>query len=83
MNVDMTEPPRPIGSADTMIDPETGSVDLRAELANQDGTLVPGQFIRVRLLVIQSPGAILVPLAWWRNRATDPRTIQLGLRLSF
>jgi membrane fusion protein (multidrug efflux system) len=44
-----------------MIGAETGSVDLRAELPNAAGTLIPGQFVRARLLGIERPNAVLVP----------------------
>jgi membrane fusion protein (multidrug efflux system) len=47
--------------SDSMIDSTTGSIDLRAELDNRDRVLVPGQFVRVRLLGIERANAILVP----------------------
>lgn len=50
-----------VNFSDSIIDPETGSIDIRAEFANQSGTLVPGQFVRVRLLGIERPNAILLP----------------------
>lgn len=50
-----------VNFADSLIDTATGSVDRRAELPNARGTLVPGQFVRVRLLGIERPDAILVP----------------------
>ncbi|HEX4953455.1 MAG TPA: efflux RND transporter periplasmic adaptor subunit [Thermoanaerobaculia bacterium] len=50
-----------VNFSDSMVDSQTGSVDLRAELANAAGDLLPGQFVRVRLLGIERPGAILVP----------------------
>lgn len=50
-----------VNFSDSMIDSGTGSVDLRAELANADGALLPGQFVRVRLVGIERPDAILVP----------------------
>lgn len=50
-----------VNFSDSLIDVETGAVDLRAELPNADGTLLPGQFVRVRLLGISRPNAILVP----------------------
>ena len=37
------------------------SVELRAELPNAKGALVPGEFVRVRLQGIERPGAVLVP----------------------
>lgn len=50
-----------VNFSDPLIDPRTGSVDLRAELPNQTGTLVTGQFVRVRLLGIERPNTLLVP----------------------
>ena len=34
---------------------------MRAELCHAAGALIPGQFVRVRLVGIERPGAILVP----------------------
>lgn len=50
-----------VNFSDSMIDPATGSVGLRAQLPNGSGTLIPGQFVRVRLLGIERPQAIVVP----------------------
>ncbi len=47
--------------SDSQVDRATGAVDLRAELPNAGGELVPGQFVRVRLLGIERRQAILVP----------------------
>jgi membrane fusion protein (multidrug efflux system) len=47
--------------SDSIIDSATGAIDLRAELGNADGRLVPGQFVRVRMIGIERPNAILVP----------------------
>jgi membrane fusion protein, multidrug efflux system len=47
--------------ADSRIDPTTGAIDLRAELANAGGKLVPGQFVRVRRVGIERPNGILIP----------------------
>jgi membrane fusion protein (multidrug efflux system) len=47
--------------SDSIIDSTTGAIDLRAELGNSDGRLVPGQFVRVRMIGIERPNAILVP----------------------
>lgn len=42
-------------------DPQTGTFLLRATLPNPEGSLRPGQFVRVRLLGATRPNAILVP----------------------
>jgi membrane fusion protein (multidrug efflux system) len=50
-----------VNFSDSLIDVETGAVDLRAEIANAENALLPGQFVRVRLLGISRPQAIVVP----------------------
>lgn len=50
-----------VNFSDSLIDSATGAVDLRAEVPNRAGDLVPGQFARVRLLGVERPNAILVP----------------------
>lgn len=45
----------------SLIDQQTGTIDLRAEVPNRAGDLLPGQFVRVRLLGIERPNAIVVP----------------------
>lgn len=47
--------------SDSRIDSATGAIDLRAELDNADNRLVPGQFVRVRLVGLERPAAILIP----------------------
>lgn len=50
-----------VNFSDSRIDRRTGAVDLRAELPNADGSLVPGQFARARVLGVSRPDAVLVP----------------------
>ena len=47
--------------ADTRVSGNTGTVEAEAEIANPDGALKPGQFVRVRLLGAQRPNAVKVP----------------------
>lgn len=47
--------------ADLAIQPQTGTMQLRAELRNPSAALLPGQFVRVRMLGVTRKGAILVP----------------------
>jgi membrane fusion protein (multidrug efflux system) len=47
--------------SDVTVDPTSGQVTLRAEVPNPDGTLLPGQYVRVRLSQAELPAAILVP----------------------
>lgn len=46
---------------DLSVDPTSGQVTLRAEVPNPDGMLLPGMYVRVRLVQAQLPNAILVP----------------------
>lgn len=50
-----------INFADTRIDPTTGTYEMRAEVANRDVALKPGQFVRVVLKGAQRRDAIAVP----------------------
>ena len=47
----------------SQIDPALGTQQLRAEFDNRDGTLLPGQFVRVRLATGVREGVFLVPQA--------------------
>jgi membrane fusion protein, multidrug efflux system len=46
---------------DLTVDPTSGQVTLRAEVPNPDGMLLPGMYVRVRLVQAQLPNAILLP----------------------
>ncbi|MDP2786791.1 MAG: efflux RND transporter periplasmic adaptor subunit [Pseudomonadota bacterium] len=46
---------------DLAVDPATGSVGLRAEFPNTDRSLLPGQFVTVRLPVALAEHVIVVP----------------------
>ena len=58
---------------DLALQPATGTQELRAELQNPQHLLLPGQFVRVRLLGLTHPDAILVP----------QRAVQQGLGGAF
>lgn len=47
--------------AGSTVDPSTGTVEMRAEIANPDGLLLPGQFVRVVLHGAVRRNAILIP----------------------
>lgn len=47
--------------ADTSFSQGTGTMLLRAEVANPKGSLVPGQFVRARLIGATYPKGIVVP----------------------
>lgn len=50
-----------IGYVDPVVDPQTGTQEYRAQFAGGGGLLLPGQFVRVRLLGVRRPDAIVVP----------------------
>ena len=47
--------------AEVSVDPNTGSVILRAEFPNPEGILLPGMYVRAMLNAGTDPQAILVP----------------------
>ena len=52
-----------LSAVDTMVDPTTGSVKLRALFDNKDGKLFPNQFVNARLLVNTLHNQTVVPVA--------------------
>ncbi|HMP11249.1 efflux RND transporter periplasmic adaptor subunit [Hydrogenophaga sp.] len=60
---DGTEHPAPgrLLFTDLTVDPGTGQVSLRAELPNPNGQLLPGLFVRVRLVQASAVNAITLP----------------------
>ncbi len=46
---------------DNTVDRNTGTIVARATIANPDHSLLPGEFVRVRLHVADQPDALLVP----------------------
>lgn len=50
-----------VNFAEPSVDPETGTLLIRAEFANPESKMRPGQFVRVRLHGASRPNAILVP----------------------
>jgi len=50
-----------INFADTRVNPSTGTYEMRAEIANADGALKPGQFARVQLKGAVRTNALAVP----------------------
>jgi membrane fusion protein (multidrug efflux system) len=49
--------------AASQIDPKLGTLQLRGEFANPDGRLLPGQFVRARLITGERDGVFKVPQA--------------------
>jgi membrane fusion protein (multidrug efflux system) len=50
-----------VNFAEPNVDPETGTMLIRAELANPESQMRPGQFVRVLLHGASRPNAVLVP----------------------
>lgn len=50
-----------VNFADPLVDPQTGTFGVRAELPNPNQKLLPGQFTRVKLLLDVRERAIVVP----------------------
>jgi multidrug efflux system membrane fusion protein len=46
---------------DNSVDRSTGTIIARATIANVDLTLLPGQYVRIRLAVSEQPDALMVP----------------------
>jgi len=49
--------------ADVTVDPTTGAVDVRATFANPNGVLLPGLYVRARLIEGVRPQGLLAPQA--------------------
>ena len=47
---------------DNVVDHTTGTITARATIANDDLSLLPGQYVRVRLAVGEVPDALMIPL---------------------
>lgn len=50
-----------INYVDPVVDAQTGTLNIRAEVPNPQGVLSPGQFVRVRIQGIELVNAVLVP----------------------
>jgi len=50
-----------IYAVESKIDPDTRTIKARARIPNPGGTLIPGAFARVEIMLDEIPGAILVP----------------------
>ena len=50
-------------TADNQIDTSTGTVKLRAEFVNTDGSLFPNQFVNVQLLLDLLENQVIIPVA--------------------
>lgn len=67
--------PPAVGKVDFInnaVDPATGTIGLRATVANQDERLLPGQFANVRVTMATLKGAIVVPAQAIQNSQRGP-----------
>lgn len=46
---------------DNIVDRSTGTISARATIANADLSILPGQYVRIRLSVSEQPDALMVP----------------------
>jgi membrane fusion protein (multidrug efflux system) len=53
--------PGRIDTAAQRVDPQTGTIEARAIFPNPEGVILPGQFVRVVILGVTLPDAIVVP----------------------
>lgn len=76
---DATYPqPGRIDTSAQRVDPMTGTVQARAIFPNPDGALLPGQFVRVRILGITLPNAIVIPRPAVSQGPQGPSVYVLG-----
>ena len=61
--------------AEAVVDPTTGTVTLRARFANPDGLLLPGMYVRARLVQEIVHQAVLVPQFALTRDATGAATV--------
>jgi membrane fusion protein (multidrug efflux system) len=64
--------------ADTAVDASTGAVSLRATLPNPDHTMLPGQYVSVRLTMGELARAWLIPQPAVQRDATGPYVMVVG-----
>lgn len=62
-NTDTTWREGRLAFVDNQVDAASGTVLVKGEFPNADGTLWPGAFVRVRLQLREEPGALVVPAA--------------------
>ena len=58
-----------LSALDNAIDPNTGTIKVKASFANDDGVLFPNQFVNVRLQLNRLPNALTVPGTAVQNNA--------------
>lgn len=70
--------PGTIDFADTVVDPSTGAVSLRARVANAEHKLMPGSFVTLRATLGEQQGAFLVPQAAIQRDAVGAYAMVVG-----
>lgn len=64
--------------AASQIDPKLGTLQLRGEFANAEGRLLPGQFVRARLITGERTGVFKVPQAAVVQTEKGPIVMTVG-----
>lgn len=65
-------------AVDAQIDTATGTVKLKADFANKDGSLFPNQFVNVRLLLDTLTDVVTVPMAAVQQGSNGSFVYRLG-----
>lgn len=65
-------------AVDSQIDSTTGTVKLKADFANKDGSLFPNQFVNVRLILDTLSGVVTVPTAAVQQGAKGSYVYKVG-----
>ena len=71
----------PLTFVDNQVDAPTGTIHLRATLANRDSALWPGQYVRVKIRVPKPGVALWVPAAAIGQSADGPYVYVVGENL--
>ena len=61
-----------LAAIDNQVDPQTGTVRLKAVFPNEDGLLFPNQFVNARLLIETQKNAVVVPSAAVQRGPASP-----------
>jgi len=64
--------------SDLTVDPTSGQITLRAEVANPTGLLLPGMYVRVRLEQVETPSGIVVPQQAVQRGTTGDSVMVVG-----
>jgi membrane fusion protein (multidrug efflux system) len=64
--------------SDLSVDPTSGQITLRAEVANPGGLLLPGMYVRVRIEQAETPSGIVVPQQAVQRGSTGDSVMVVG-----